>query len=197
MATNEDGEFELILGNRQLLSMFFIVVILLGVFFTMGYIVGRNSSPAGPADTARNSKPIAIDSPTANPNSESASSETMEPAKPKSAKPDPVQTPSVKHPAKTPEFVRTEKSAESAASESPQSGQAYLQVAAVGKSEAELFVDVLGKKGFRALYAPVPGSSVLFRVLVGPVKDASSIAKTRTDLQTAGFKGYDALVRKY
>ncbi len=43
MPKNEDGEFELILGNRQLLSVFFIVVILLGVFFTMGYIVGRNS----------------------------------------------------------------------------------------------------------------------------------------------------------
>ena len=45
MPRNEDGEFELILGNKQLLSVFFIVVILLGVFFTMGYIVGRNSSP--------------------------------------------------------------------------------------------------------------------------------------------------------
>src|ERR1700676_1131928 len=45
---NEDGEFELILGNRQLLSVFFIVVILLGVFFTMGYIVGRNSGTATP-----------------------------------------------------------------------------------------------------------------------------------------------------
>ncbi|MDP9115589.1 MAG: hypothetical protein M3O20_18170, partial [Acidobacteriota bacterium] len=43
MPKNEDGEFELILANRQLLSVFFIVVILLGVFFTMGYIVGRNS----------------------------------------------------------------------------------------------------------------------------------------------------------
>ena len=41
MPKNEDGEFELILGNRQLLSVFFIVVVLLGVFFTMGYIVGR------------------------------------------------------------------------------------------------------------------------------------------------------------
>ena len=46
MPKNEDGEFELILGNRQLLSVFFIVVILLGVFFTMGYIVGRNSGTA-------------------------------------------------------------------------------------------------------------------------------------------------------
>ena len=45
MAKNEDGEFELILGNRQLISVFLIVVILLGVFFSMGYIVGRNSAP--------------------------------------------------------------------------------------------------------------------------------------------------------
>ena len=44
MPKNDDGEFELILGNRQLLSVFFIVVILLGVFFTdanNGIVVGR------------------------------------------------------------------------------------------------------------------------------------------------------------
>src|SRR5579872_1124807 len=55
---NEDGEFELILGNRQLLSVFFIVVILLGVFFTMGYIVGRNSGAATP-EVAANPNPDA------------------------------------------------------------------------------------------------------------------------------------------
>ena len=53
MPKNEDGEFELILANRQLLSVFFIVVILLGVFFTMGYIVGRNSGPAPVDDVIR------------------------------------------------------------------------------------------------------------------------------------------------
>ena len=41
-----EGEYELVLGNRQLLSAFFIIVILFGVFFTMGYVVGRNSAPA-------------------------------------------------------------------------------------------------------------------------------------------------------
>src|SRR5438045_177955 len=55
LPNNDDGEFELILGNRQLLSMFFVIVILLGVFFTMGYIVGRNSAPLG-ADTASTQK---------------------------------------------------------------------------------------------------------------------------------------------
>jgi outer membrane biosynthesis protein TonB len=43
MPRNEDGEMELVLGNRQLLSVLFILVVLLGVFFTMGYIVGRNN----------------------------------------------------------------------------------------------------------------------------------------------------------
>ena len=36
MARNEEGEFELVLGNRQLLSGFFIVVVLFGVFCVYG-----------------------------------------------------------------------------------------------------------------------------------------------------------------
>ncbi len=46
LSRKDDGEFELVLGNRQLVSVFLIVVILLGVFFSMGYIVGRSSSSA-------------------------------------------------------------------------------------------------------------------------------------------------------
>ena len=48
MPTNEEGEFELVLGNKQLLSVFFLIVLLLGVFFSMGYIVGRNTAQGGP-----------------------------------------------------------------------------------------------------------------------------------------------------
>src|SRR5438552_19087128 len=44
MRNNESGEFELVVGNRQLLSGFFIVVVLFGVAFAMGYVVGQNSS---------------------------------------------------------------------------------------------------------------------------------------------------------
>src|SRR5258707_15481792 len=43
MRNNETGEFELVVGNRQLLSGFFIVVLLFGVAFAMGYVVGQNS----------------------------------------------------------------------------------------------------------------------------------------------------------
>lgn len=60
MARADDGEFELILGNRQLLSVFFVVVMLLGVFFAMGYIVGKSSIPAE-AKLANKSGPIIVD----------------------------------------------------------------------------------------------------------------------------------------
>ncbi len=44
-----DGEKELILGNKQLISLFFVVVALCGVVFAMGYMIGRNSTkPASP-----------------------------------------------------------------------------------------------------------------------------------------------------
>ena len=43
MRNKETGEFELMVGNGQLLSGFFILVLLLAVTFAMGYVVGQNS----------------------------------------------------------------------------------------------------------------------------------------------------------
>src|SRR3979409_2480226 len=43
MKNNETGEFELVVGNKQLLSGFFIVVLLFAVAFAMGYVVGQNT----------------------------------------------------------------------------------------------------------------------------------------------------------
>ena len=54
---NDDGEFELVLGNKQLFSVFFIVVVLLGVCFLMGYVVGKNSAPVLSASIASKSDP--------------------------------------------------------------------------------------------------------------------------------------------
>jgi len=207
MPRNDDGEFELVLGNRQLLSVFFIVVILLGVFFTMGWIVGRNSMPSSTEVARHTDGPtsIVVD-PRGSPDqpSTAAAPPRMEPAPQETAKPAPV----VERPKPTahvepakPEVEKPERTAPAPPSPStpspstPPSGQ-YLQVSAVGKPEAELMVDVLNKKGFHALAMQVPNSA-LYRVLVGPLADASTISKTRTELQNAGLKGYDALVRKY
>lgn len=197
MPKNEAGEFELILGNRQLLSVFFIVVVLLGVFFTMGYIVGRNSTPlsAEARTSARDSKPLEVESARPLPSQPASASQTVAPAA-KSADNEPKQSDTAAASKPAAEQSKAPESA-SPTPEEPAPGQTYLQVAAVQQREAELFVDVLAKKGFHALYAPVPDKPATYRVLVGPFKDPEAIAQARTDLQKAGFKGFEALVRKY
>ncbi len=188
MAKNEDGEFELVLGNRQLLSVFFIVVVLLGVFFTMGYIVGRNSAPAVSAEAApprREAKPMVVDTaaPAPAPSSPAeAASAPVPAAEPKEESPKPaVETAAPKPPQ---------------AAETPASGQTYLQLAATTRREADIEVDVLRKKGFKAMAAEIPEKPGMFRVLVGPIPEGE-VNKTKTDLNSAGFPGDKAIRRTF
>jgi cell division protein FtsN len=67
-------------------------------------------------------------------------------------------------------------------------------VVATTRPDAELISETLAKKGFRSIVAPAT-TPPLFRVLVGPLKDAGAMAQTRTRLEAAGFK--DPIVRKY
>lgn len=208
MPKNEDSEFELVLANRQLLSVFFIVVILLGVFFTMGYIVGRNSAPAAAeiastrkADTA----PLVVDAPARAGESTPSPAASALPAATSPQQPvtteaqrapaaETARTGPVKEPARA-EPVRAER-AKPAASDQPAAGQAYLQLAATSQHEADIMVDVLRQKSFKAMAAEIPEKPGTFRVLVGPVTDASA-NKTRADLQAAGFPGNAAIRRTF
>jgi cell division septation protein DedD len=181
----EGHEFELVLGNKQLLSVFFIVVILLGIFFTMGYVVGRNSSPVDAAASRQ---------------TESYERQNAPSAMPAATKPVAVSAPETYPSAATPAATKVEPVAAQKPIElppvtvtQPQIGQTYLQVLAVAKSEAEVLAEVLAKKGFRALVAPGPNDRV-FRVLVGPARDTNDAAKLRADLEAAGFKPF---VKKY
>ncbi len=195
MPKNEDGEFELILGNRQLLSVFFIVVILLGVFFTMGYIVGRNSGTLATdvaATPAPDGKPQVVEPPVTKapepaptppaptetapqqPAKEAEPAPAPEPVKPEKVKPEPLHT-GASHPA---------------------AGQTYLQLAATSKHEADIMVDVLRKKSFKAMAAEIDEKPGTFRVLVGPITDTTA-NKLRADLQGAGFPGNAAIRRTF
>jgi cell division septation protein DedD len=191
---NEEGEFELILGNRQLLSVFFIVVVLLGVFFTMGYIVGRNSGPAANVDVASAGKPevkpLVVESPVPKavtptaPEPAASKPPAEEPARAVTTKP----TEAAKRPAAKPE--------KTARAEPAEPSGTYLQLAATSKHEADLLVDVLRKKSFHALTAEVPEKAGTYRVLVGPVGEGD-VNKMRADLQSAGFPGDKAIRRTF
>ena len=226
MAKNEVGEFELVLGNKQLLSVFFIVVVLLAVFFTMGFIVGRNSG-SGTLEAGNrkgDAKPTIIDSPNAPPATQVATAnEPPAPAvepKPEPKKEEPPPAPVVETPKpqeqkaeekkaeeKKPEKKKEDKRKEEKKKEAPAVEPApastgalagtYLQLAAVPKAEADLLVSVLRKKGFGAATGAGPKDSNLFRVLVGPLSGADAISATRTSLNDAGMPGSKAIVKRF
>jgi len=202
---NEDGEFELILANRQLLSVFFIVVVLLGVFFTMGYIVGRNSGPAqvDVASTRRpESKPIVVDSPAPQETPATSSAPPAAAPAPVSTKPQqPVEEAKVEPKVEPkPEPKKKEapapKEKPAPASAAPAAGQTYLQLVATAKAEADVMVDVLHQKKFKAIAVQIPEKPELYRVLVGPLSDGT-LNKTKSDLQSSGFPGDKAIKKVY
>jgi cell division septation protein DedD len=224
MPRNEDGEFELILGNKQLLTVFFIVVVLLGIFATMGYIVGRSTVPA-PAETAKKDAqdhPTRVVDPT-KPDEAAPADVAKAPAlgpgeiavgaapaaqtEPPAAKPvaeskpapAPEKSPEAAKPASKPEAakpVAVSKTPSSAMFIEPALGQMFLQVAAVGKPDAEILVGILRKNSFAGVMAAGPSEKEkLYRVLVGPLKDPAAVSKMRADLEAAGFKG--SILRKY
>jgi cell division protein FtsN len=202
-----EGEYELVLGNRQLLSAFFIIVILFGVFFTMGYVVGRNSGPAAaagaPATVATNQRPEAA-SPAAVPPAAPPKEEAKEPA-PSETKP--VETQPVAQPEKvrekteaarmapprhTPAAAKSAETPGGAVAVNPGPGNMYLQVEAVAQPQASVVVDTLKQKGFPALLAQ-SSNPTLFRVMVGPFPNAATLGKAKADLENVGFK---PIVRK-
>lgn len=57
MFQERDGEREILLGNKQLLGIFFVLAILFCVFFTAGYMVGHSTGGKSPVDTVAAAKP--------------------------------------------------------------------------------------------------------------------------------------------
>ncbi|MBZ5636110.1 MAG: hypothetical protein LAO55_23525 [Acidobacteriia bacterium] len=197
MPRNDDGEFELILGNRQLMSVFFIVVILLGVFFAMGYIVGRNASPVGAPEVASHRPETkSVDAEPPSPTRESAKPAPVD--SPKEADSPPKETASQQGPATkpTPPPEPVKAPSRAATSGQPESGKTYLQLSAIDHDKAEIMVELLRKKSFSAIAAEIPEKPGVFRVLVGPISDAD-INKTRADLTNASFPGKDAVKRTF
>jgi hypothetical protein len=168
----------------------------------MGYIVGRNSGPA-PVDVATTrkpeAKPIVVDSsapPQDTPTPVSAAPTSTRPQQPppEEAKAEPKREEPVAK--KEPPKKEKEKEKPAPVSAPPASGQTYLQLVATAKAEADVMVDVLHQKQFKAIAVEIPERPGLFRVLVGPLAE-SALNKTKSDLTSSGFPGDKAIKKVY
>jgi cell division protein FtsN len=188
MRNNETGEFELLVGNRQLLSGFFIVVLLFAVAFSMGYIVGRNSSPSAKLQTETGSS-----TGTASQTPESRPQPVSQPAAAGATPSQPADAP----PADTPPQPSTQpehgpQSAAPAAAVAPPAAPppeavpgSYWQVSAVAsQTSADAMRQTMKDKGFPASLQPGPNG--LIRVLIGPYTDKQSLGRAKTELENAG-----------
>ncbi|MGA2118095.1 MAG: SPOR domain-containing protein [Bryobacteraceae bacterium] len=188
MKNNETGEFELVVGNRQLLSGFFVAVLLLAVAFAMGYVVGQNSPRSGKtADTASGGSP-AMDRPQPTAAAAPAAAPAEQPAAPaeQAAAPPPAEDnqPQPAQPSTQPAASAAQPPPARQAPAELQPGTCW-QVMSVGQSDAEVVVRALKDKGFPAFTTPGPNN--LTRILVGPYDNTQAMAHAKTELESAGF----------
>ena len=191
MLRNSESETEILLGNKQLLGIFFLLAVLLGIAFTGGFMIGRNGAAKKetasavaqtppPASAATN--PAGGETHAVSP-ADAASNDTSSVTGNGGTDEQPLGAPRRKQasedapatPAQTSDFT-------------PQSGQEFLQVAAVSRPDASEVAAVLRKKGFRAHAVPIAGNPSLYRVIVGPIRDAGDLANTRDSLRKTGFR---------
>ncbi len=203
MRNSETGEFEIVVGNKQLLSTFFVIVLLCGAAFVMGYVLGENSrsskttaelgtTPAVPVTGTAEARPQPA-SPAAPPASAPADQPAQQPdqtaaaqaaaAQPAEAPPDQPTT----KPAKELQQEAEKKPAAPPPPPAPAAGPpSYWQVTATSNAAAaQDLVQALKEKGMPARTSP--GRDNLIRVLVGPYTDKTSFAKAKLDIEGAGF----------
>jgi cell division septation protein DedD len=210
------GGSDRVLESRHLVGLFLGVVLLCGVFFTLGYVMGRTQ--LGPPVTLR------------------ASAASREPAIPSTAKPDPMErTPPaansewdfyskdknpnrIEHQNSPPSISGTPAAPSPHGSASPRitaenappapgtktvvanpsdlrrfappripHGAIVVQVGALGKeTDALALADAVQQKHFPS-FVVMPTSDTLYRVQVGPYNDAASAQAAQQSLEKAGF----------
>ena len=204
MAVRSEGEFELVLGNRQLFGVLGIVVILLGIFFAMGFFAGRSVSQAAANSTTTTKRQLEENPPVADSPQNPLPSATA--ASPVTAEPEPATTPANAIASKKEEkpavHGKTEsaaqKKAESTPAKQPASRAAdqksldqvvapapgsYLQVASTRLSEAQSLAALLRKHEFHVVLAESPKPE-LTRVLVGPFNSPEATTEARAKLKS-------------
>jgi cell division septation protein DedD len=200
--TDQVRDTEITLSTGKLLGIFFALAVICGVFFTMGYLLGKSTSAGGRTEIVATvpsgssaSKPNAGNKtaeavtqtcPPGSPNCSSTASDTNSSAKPADQQSNAQQSSGNK---------TADQSNTPSAGTDAKTGAAssfMVQVAAVSKQEdAEILVTALRKKQYPVFIANAAGDP-LFHVQVGPFSDKKDAEAMRTRLSG---DGYNAIVK--
>ncbi|HTC65280.1 MAG TPA: SPOR domain-containing protein [Candidatus Saccharimonadales bacterium] len=208
--TRKSGS-DFVLESRHLVGLFLLLVVIFGVVFTLGYLMGRSqgdsrsrtviAAPAEPGTSAAvppsskskaKPEPPPDDTQAQKTNSDwdfyhsadpQANSDHLQPP-PKAATP-PAAASKAAPPVKA---GKSGKATGGLGGPLIPKGTIMLQVAAVlHQDDALALAQALQKKKFPAIVIP-PSADKYYRVQVGPYPDNQTAATARTELETNGFK---------
>jgi len=203
------GGGERVLESRHLVGLFLGLVVICGVFFTLGYVMGKTQygGSVHAAETPwRTPSPCAVEKPAeAQPPAPATGewdfytnkgSDSVEPAV-KTAAPaaSPTVAPSPSSASDAAPTPAAKTVPASARFEPPRMGKGavVLQVAALKhETDALAMADALQQKKFPS-FVVTPASDNYYRVQVGPYSDERSAEAARTALEHSGFK---AIIRR-
>jgi DedD protein len=215
MASRKSGG-DFILESKHLVGLFVLLVVIFGVVFTLGYLLGRGQydsklravvgTPAGFDDTTA-AAPVAKAKSRPDPRTETEDAQVPKKnsdwdfyhsAEPQSGadhlQPAPKNVSSTNVPAAVPKPAHPAKTPGPAKYKSDTDGPLIpkgaimLQVAAVlHQDDALALAQALQQKKFPAIVL-TPGPDKLYRVQVGPYPDNQTATNARQDLEAKGFK---------
>ncbi len=205
------GDF--VLESRHLVGLFLLLVVIFGVVFTLGYLMGRSQydskiraavgSPesdvaAAPPPAAKSkTRPEPADAQTPKKNSDwdfyhsaepQATADHLQPPPKKAAAPAALAAAPKPAPAPPAKASKTAKPSSGTDGSLIPKGAIMLQVAAVlHQDDALALAQALQQKKFPAFVIP-PSADKYYRVQVGPYADNQAATYARKDLEDKGFK---------
>ncbi len=203
----DSQDTEITLGTGKLLGLFFGLVVICAVFFSLGYTLGRKSEPAAVATPAAIPAVAKASSPQpAQPAPTMTFYKSVE-QKDANAQLSPAASDASSMPATTPPNTTAQSSTSANSSTtapsstiSPPDPMAlppapyFVQVAAVSKQEdADALVEALKKKEYPAFVAANSTTDKLFRVQLGPFAEIKDAEGMRSRLIN---DGYNPIVKK-
>jgi DedD protein len=211
MAGGRRSGADRVLESRHLVGLFLGVVLLCGVFFTLGYVMGKTGGPVRADSLGKSSPPARTSAPASDVATDRAnSSSSGNPSADTSANSTPAASEwdfytqkksehlEPNRPAPSPASAIVARSQDSTTRPVPTAaryqaphmvkGSIVLQIAALTRQgDALAMADELQQKRFPA-FVVSPSSDNFYRVQVGPYTDERAADAAKTDLDRAGFK---------
>ncbi len=166
----EKEEFEFVVGTRQLAGLAFVAIAAIALFSAISYMTGKAASEIAP-------EPIPA-----------LQIKLPQPPPPQLSVGDQFAAYAASLPAKAPEKPAVGLAQAPLIGE-PQAGMTYIQMAAVEKAVAGVFVEGLRTHGLPSFAAAAPNSNI-FRVLIGPLPDPAAYQKAKAEVDKMGLSTF-------